>query len=366
MRDETAKVVPIRAVEPASPPPARLPAEPRRMPRWPWLVVAVAVLLALAARYGREWLGPTGPVTVGVMDVRARTGAVPDWMRTLTRDSLNTVLARLPDVQVFSRQKIEFLREKRGLTEIEAAEALGMRKLLGASVGLDAGQVTLEVEVVDIASGMLEDTARVQGPEAALLDLQTELALRVLTALGVTPSEDDLRAIVAERRDATVEAYRLLSETLGGGKPRGGSAAPPATTPPTPGPGPGSSWLVPGARAWAQAPEHEEAAIHDLLRRYALALQSKQAEALAALQVEMDDAQRASLDRYFAIAKELVVEVREIDVLVDGPDAVVTFTREDTFVDAPSGRSMRLKVRVSGRLVKRDGDWKIHHLGDPS
>jgi hypothetical protein len=363
MRDEPAKVVPLRAVEPAAPP-VRLPVAPRRMPRWPWLAVALVVLLALAGRYGREWLRPHGGrVTVGVMDVRARTGAVPDWMRTLTRDSLNTVLSRVPEVQVFSRHKIDFLREKRGLTEIEAAEQLGMRKLLGATVGLDAGLVTLEVEVVDIASGMLDDTARVQGPEAALLDLETELALRVLTALGVQPSSDALREIVAERRDATVEAYRLLSETLGGGKARAGSSAPP---PSTPSPGPGSRWLVPGARAWAQAPDHEEAAIRELLQRYAQALQSKQPEALAVLQVEMDDAQRTSLTRYFAIATNLVVEVREVDVLVEGGDAVVTFTREDTFVDAPSGRAMRLEVRVSGRLVKREGAWKIHHLGDRS
>ena len=363
MRDDPAKVVPLRVVETPAPADVRLAAATRRTPRWPWLAVALLVVLALAASLGRRWVGLAGgPVAVGVMEVRARSATVPEWMRGLTRDSLNTVLSRVPEVQVFSRQKIDFLREKRGLTEIEAAEALGMTKLLGASVGVDGADVTLEVEVVDIASGVLQDTARVHGPQERLLDLQTELALRVLTALGVHPSAEQLRAIVAERQDATVEAYRLLSETLGGGaKPRPGSATPPATTP-----GPGSSWMLPGARAWAQAPDHEEAAIRDLLRRYALALQSKQPDALATLQLEMDDAQRASLGRYFAIATNLAVTVRDVDVLVDGPDAVVTFTREDTFTDAPSGRAMRLEVRVSGRLVKRDGAWKIQRLGDSS
>ena len=43
-----------------------------------------------------------------------------------------------------------------------------------------------------------------------------------------------------------------------------------------------------------------------------------------------------------------------------------THVNEDTFIDAPSGRAMRLEVRVSGRLVKREGAWKIHRLGDPS
>jgi len=362
MRDEPAKVVPLRAAEPAATP-VRLPVPSRRMPRWPWLVVALAVLLALAARVGRDWpWSAARPIAVGVMDVRARGAAVPDWMRTLTRDSLNTILSRMPEVQVFSRQKIDFLREKRGLTEIEAAEALGMTQLLGATVGIDGAHVTLEVEVVDIASGVLQDTARVQGPQEQLLELETELALRVLTALGVHPSADELRAVVAERKDATVEAYRLLSETLGGGgKPRGGSAAPPPTTPP---PGPDASWLAPGTRAYAQAPDKDDVAIRELLRRYALALESKQADALAALQVEMDDAQRASLARYFAIANALAVQVRDVDALVDGPDAVVTFTREDTFTDAPSGRAMHLEVRVSGRLVKQGDAWKIQSLGD--
>jgi hypothetical protein len=271
------------------------------------------------------------------------------------------VLARVPNVQVYSRQKIDFLREKRGLSDIEAAEALGMTKLLGATVGLDGDQVTLDVEVVDIATGVLEDTARVQGPQADLLDLETELALRVLTALEVRPSEAELRAIVEERKDDTVEAYRLLTETLGGGsKPR---AAPPPASSSSTIPGPGASWLAAGRPAYAQVPDDDETAIRELLRRYGLALESKNPDALGALQTTMDDAQRASLARYFAIATGLRVQIRDVDVLVEGDDAVVTFTREDSFTDAPSDRPMQLEVLVSGRLVKQAGAWRIQSLG---
>jgi hypothetical protein len=231
-------------------------------------------------------------------------------------------------------------------------------------VGVAGPQVTLEVEVVDIANGVLRDTARVQGPETKLLDLETELALRVLTALGVHPTAEELREIVADRQDATVEAYRLLAETLGGGD-KSRNATPPATPPATPStPGPGSSFLVLGSRAYAQAADKEEVAIRELLRKYALALESKQPEALAVLQVEMDDAQRSSLTKYFAIATNLKVDVYDVDPLVEGTDAVVTFTREDSFTDAPSGRAMHLKVQVSGRLVKRNGEWKIQRFGD--
>src|SRR5262249_5472580 len=157
----------------------------------------------------------------------------------------------VPDVQVFSRQKIDFLREKRNLSEIEAAEALGMRKMLSASIAVENGRVSLAVEVVDIATGVLEATERVDGPQADLLDLETELALRVRTARGVRPSNDELRDIVAQRHDATVDAYRLLTETLGGPPP----TRPPDPPPPGPPVHPGTSWLDLNATAWAQTPD---------------------------------------------------------------------------------------------------------------
>jgi ketosteroid isomerase-like protein len=121
---------------------------------------------------------------------------------------------------------------------------------------------------------------------------------------------------------------------------------------------------VPGRAAYAQAPDREQVDIRALFDRYAAAIQAKDAAALAALQLDMDDEQRASLARYFAIANELRVRVRDVDPLVDGDDAVVTFTREDSFTDAPSGRRLHLEVRVSGRLVRQGGRWKIKSLGD--
>ncbi|MGH7895661.1 MAG: CHAT domain-containing protein, partial [Candidatus Binatia bacterium] len=366
--DEGAKVIPLRPDAPAPSPVtpgtvAVTPPAARSRRTWALVAVALVVALALAARLGRSLLpSAAGPVAVGVMDVRARGAGVPEWMRTLTRDSLNTVLSRVPSVQVYSRQKIDFLREKRGLTEIEAAEALGMRKMLAARIAVDGDRVTLDVEVIDIKSGLLEATERVTGPEEKLLELETELALRALTALGVHPSADELRTIVAQRRDATVDAYRLLTETLG--EPAGPRPTPPPSTlPPA---DTGSSWLDLTTPSYAQVPDQDEVAIRELLRRYAAALETKQVDALAKLQLGMSDAQRASLDRYFAIAQNFHVAIRDIDVLVEGADAVATFTREDTFTDAPSGRAMRLEVRVSGLLVKQADGWKIKSLREPS
>src|SRR2546427_10788787 len=85
------------------------------------------------------------------------------------------------------RSKIDFLREKRGLTEIEAAEALGMSKMLSATIDTDGAVVTLDLEVVDVSSGLLEASGRVQGPEDKFMELQIQLAVTALHALGVEP-----------------------------------------------------------------------------------------------------------------------------------------------------------------------------------
>jgi ketosteroid isomerase-like protein len=286
-------------------------------------------------------------------------------MRELTRDGLNTMLSRFEALRVYSRQKIDFVREKRNLSEIEAAEALGMSKMLSASVAADGSSVTLDLEVVDIASGLLEGSDRVQGPPQRFMELQIDLALRALALLGVKPTPEQLKSLAAGRDNETLDAYRMLTDTLGEPTPpHAGEPEPPPPASPS-GPAPGTGWLDWNATAYAQQ-EDEEALIRSLLERYGAALEAKSVDQLAALQVEMRDTQRASLARYFASAGDLHVRISNVDVLVEGDEAVATFTREDVFDDARSGRRMRLEVRISGLLVKEQNTWKIRGLRDPS
>lgn len=65
------------------------------------------------------------------------------------------------------------------------------------------------------------------------------------------------------------------------------------------------------------------------------------------------------LQHYFENAKQLVVRFSEAEVLVDGVQALATYTREDTFVDAHSGHNMHLKVRISSRLSKVGDRWVL-------
>ncbi|MCW5890852.1 MAG: CHAT domain-containing protein [bacterium] len=364
--DETPAALPV-VVE--APTPGALPARgagaSALRDRRRWLTFLLLVIAIAGGVLWRHRVRPASPLVIGVMEVKAR-GAAPAWMRELTRDGLITILSKFPPMQVVSRQKIDFVRTKRQIGELEAAEALGMTRLLSATVSVDASLVTLDLEVIDPASGILVASERVQGPESELMHLEAEFALQALRALGLSPTAEQVQAALATRGPETLRAYRLLSETLGEPTPPSGGTSG-TTPPPTPDrPAPDTSWLFDGGVAFAQAPDDDESAIRTLLGRYAEALQAKSVERLAALQLTMSDAQRASLDRYFANAGDLAVRIDDVDVLVEGDEALATFTRLDAFTDGGTGRTMRLEVRITGTLVKNAGAWKIRGLREPS
>jgi hypothetical protein len=216
----------------------------------------------------------------------------------------------------------------------------------------------LEVEVIDIATGVLERADSVQGAPDRFMELQTEFALRALRALGVEPTTAEIEAIEASRGEQTLDVYQMFKDTLG--EPGAASGGPPPVErAPT-------SWLGWQAAAHAGDPDPDDLAIRALLGQYGAALEAKSVEALAGLPVEMSEAQRVSLRRYFEIAADLRVRVFDVEVAVEGDEALATFTREDRFTDRRSGRQMRLEVRTSGILARQDGSWKIRGLREPS
>jgi CHAT domain-containing protein/ketosteroid isomerase-like protein len=349
------------------PAPAPAPAVPARRRVRPLVAITAFVALALAIGVGvlrRTPLGPLTPIRVGVMEVRARTPGVPPWMRELTRDGLITILGKFPPIQVFSRQMIDFLQKTKGLSEIEAAAQLHMNRMLSASIALDDRLVSLDLDIIDAATGLLVATEHVQGSPDKLMELENELAERTLRALGVTPTPQQLKEIVASRGNETLDVYRLFTETLGEPPPGDESrpaprATEPAPTGPAPAPG-GTSWLFGQAMAWAADEDVDEGAIRALLNRYGAALESRNVDQIAALQEQMTDAQRQKLQTYFEIAPDLKVQISGVDVLRQGNEAAATFTRRDEFTDAKTGKKVHLEVTTTGMLRKEpDGDWKI-------
>jgi hypothetical protein len=55
----------------------------------------------------------------------------------------------------------------------------------------------------------------------------------------------------------------------------------------------------------------------------------------------------------------LRVAIDNIDVVVVGDEAVVSFTRTDDFVDARTGRPIHASVRLTKTLRQESGVWKL-------
>jgi CHAT domain-containing protein len=323
------------------------------------MALAGGLALARFRLFGASRPGGDGgvrTVVVGVMEIRDLHGDAPPWMLEVTRDGLNTILSKVDGIRVYSKQKIDFLRVKRGLSEIEVADALGMTKMVSATLVFADTDLQINVEIVDIASGLLEGSESARGPAEQLVELQNQIAVKTVRALGVAPSTDELDRILAYRTNETLDAYKLLAETLPSQPPESSAPRAPDALDRD------SSWFNP-ASSWAADSGAEESAIRSLLQEYRSALEAKSVDRLAQMQVEMQEIQRQALGRYFHNVKDLKVQIRDIDLLVEGDEALVTFTREDVFTDAPSGRPMRLEVRTEQRLVKVDGGWRI--LGSP-
>lgn len=298
-----------------------------------------------------------GPLVLGVMDIHAR-GPVPEWMRDFTRDGLNTVLSKAPNLRVFSKQKIDFVREKRGLTEIEAAEQLGIAKMVSGTLTAREGAFVLEIEVVDIQSGLLQDSETVQGGEAQLVELQNRVAVQMVRAMKVALSTDDMNRMFARTNDS-LDSYKMLEDTLTGA---GDDVKPVERKPRETG-----AWLSPWIGvAWAEETGGDQAEVRQLLETYRAALEAKNLDKLAAVQEQMTDGQREALVRYFDNANGLKVQFSNLDILIEGNEALATFTRDDVFKDVRSGRDMHLEVRMSSVLAKQAGGWRIRALKKPS
>jgi TolB-like protein/ketosteroid isomerase-like protein len=271
-------------------------------------------------------------------------------MKDNTRDGLNTLLSTIPRLRVFSREKIDFLRERRNLSEIEVAEALGVQKMIVGALAMDGGEVVLEARVVDIATGILDASESARGQPDDLIELQNQLATELLGALRVHLTDQERVNLFANRSKESLDGYRRLADTFAEA-PEAPSQAPARKRK--------TSWLdrLDWPRsAWAA---DAEPAIRSLLEAYRAALQAEDVAAVAATHMELSEEQRAGFTRYFEGAQDLRVTLSDVDVLLDGDQALVTFTRRDVFQDKSSGKEVTLEVRLSSVVEQRDGHWLL-------
>src|SRR6185369_22970 len=197
--------------------------------------------------------------------------------------------------------------------------------------------------------GILDASKMQKGDLDELIDVQNRLAGDLLAALHVSLSDDERTQLFAGRTNETLDGYRRLADTFGDAT--GGAAPAPRPSKPK-----RSSWLSWPRTAWA-ADADPEPAIRAVLEAYRAALEAEDVTAVAAVHVELPPEQRDGFTRYFASADGLTVALSDLDVLLDGDEALVTFTRRDVFQDHASGKEMKLEVRLSSVVVNQDGKW---------
>lgn len=109
----------------------------------------------------------------------------------------------------------------------------------------------------------------------------------------------------------------------------------------------------------------DEQAIQQLIEQYRLGYQLADANTLASVYADFTPALGTALSRYHQVAKNLTVAVENIRILkIDGQEAVTTFTRWDSFIDAQSGKPMQSRVELTKKFIQQDGLWKMLAAGE--
>ena len=302
-----------------------------------------------------------GQVALGVMLFKRLGGeGQDDWRREALRDGLNTQLSQLSRVKVYSKEFLDFLISRKGLTEIEAATQLGITKMLSGSFVVVNGTMRIETHVVDVGTGILESSYTTVGREDDFLNLQNQVVLGAVSHLNL-PVTDEEKQTLLTQRTTDEEALKMLLEAEGGA-PAAATDRPEREPPP----GPHSAlpqWLallrvLSTAPAWADDTA-ARSGILDVIERYRRAMEARDLEALAALYAQFPPEQQAAQQRYFDNVRDLKISIDNPDIAVVGDEAVVSYTRTDDFVDARTSRPMHVTVRLTKILREQDGEWKM-------
>src|SRR5262249_2982674 len=273
-------------------------------------LAAVVVVAAVALAVLRRRLAPPAEIALGVMPFKSVTDdPAHAGLRAAMRDGLNTQLSLLEGVKVYSREFLDFLVRREGLSEYEAASRLGIRKVLSGTVNAKGADVRVEVQIVDIATGTLDSSFVVIGSDNALIELESDVAHAVIEKLGVALTGADTHRLESFRA-TDVGAYRRFLATEGE-NPRPSAAPAPA---PEPSGGP-SSWLLPRS-AWAEDAGREE--VLAFLERYRKAIEAGDLSTLAGLYVQFPEEQRTALVHYFKDSSDLRVKLEDVDIAIAG------------------------------------------------
>ncbi len=196
---------------------------PAAAPRWAWRAVGAIVLLTAFAAFVYTFLprsaapmgiGPSGRPAVAVVAFENRTGSDElNWLEAGVPEMLLTGLAQTPGLDVVASQRIYEVVNRMKPSDsgpvgyMEVARRVGAGAVVTGSVFNAAGEMRIDVQVADVASGRLLSGYSVNGAE--IFSLVDELAGSICDGLGVTSSANPP---VAQVTTDSLEAYRLYFE----------------------------------------------------------------------------------------------------------------------------------------------------------
>lgn len=326
---------------------------------------------------------PTGPQTlplsqdkrqpqaIGVMHFKALS-VDPQlaWIQEAIRDNFNSQLGSASGLKVYSKEYIDFLVQKGSSTEIEVANQLGIAKMISGSFLAIANKLRIEAHIVDVQSGLLEVSDQVEGEQSDFFNLHRQLAAKIIARLNVAVPLGEQGAVASAPTTPNLDTYKLLLEAEGETQ----TAVTPKTDVPHSQGSPQREeekrarvllwWGWPKASvAWADdtpqqgvAPEEE---VRQVLEKYREAYEKKDLTLLENVYDTLPTAQREANAKYFQYTQSLRVTIRDVDIAIRGNEAAVSYTREDQFIDAQTGRSVKLDTRLTKIFVRTEGTWKI-------
>ena len=306
--------------------------------------------------------GPPRGNVIGVMEFQnLRQEATYDWISKALRQAFNTELSKVQALRVYSPELIDRTAHARGADPLYIARELGIGRLLTGGYYVSDNTLRIDARIVDATTGVNEASDSVEGNLDQFFDLQKRLVISILRRLRVQVSPEEGESIQTET-NTDVDAYRLLLESEGivAPSPRA------ERTRRKPEPHSALDHLsdrlagLAAGPAWADELTPEvEVQVRELLERYRDGLVSKNVDEVASLYVSFSEPQRDALRKYLDGASDLVVELVDVAIAPHGSDLTVSFTRRDRFLDAESGRLVRLEVRLTKVLVREQSTWKI-------
>jgi len=304
---------------------------------------------------------PLGNV-IGVMEFQnLRQDAAYDWISKALRLAFNTELSKVQALRVYSPELIDRTARARGTDPLFTARELGIGRLLTGAYYVSDETLRIDARIVDATNGVNQASDSVEGRLDDFFDLQKKLVLSMLRRLRVQVSPEEGESI-QNQTNTDVDAYRLLLESEGIVEPSPRAQRTRRRSEPRsalPRLADRLARLVTGAAHADELAPAVDTQVRELLERYRRAVETKNVDDVAALYVSFSERQRAALRAYLANANDLRVELADVVIMPQGADVAVSFTRRDHFVDAQSGRPVRLEVRLTKVLVREQGTWKI-------